>query len=316
MTANQEDYIRYLASKKSVDDRALNQAVLSALARRLVPGTPDRPVRILEIAAGIGTMVERLCDLNLLQQADITLVEPNGTYLAECRKRLSRWADLSGRRIGWKGETLPNGPMQDNELALTLVPADLEAFLSRTASGQTWDLVMAHAFLDLTDLTFAIPGLCRLACPGGLLYLSINYDGKTRFWPDMDPDFERCLLDLYNQSMERRRICGRPTGASRTGRRLLGTLMAAGAELISAGRSDWLVFATDKTYCKDEAYFLTFILATIRDELKGHPDLDRSRLQRWYEQRRAQIKTGQLIYLAKNMDFLARRTTESQMSDG
>ena len=48
-------FIRYLAAKKTVDDRSLNADVW----RTMVEGVPARP-RVLEIGGGIGTMVERI----------------------------------------------------------------------------------------------------------------------------------------------------------------------------------------------------------------------------------------------------------------
>ncbi|PSQ57565.1 hypothetical protein BRD18_07310, partial [Halobacteriales archaeon SW_7_71_33] len=55
---------RYLAAKRTVDDRALDEGVLDRLARAV----PDSPT-VLEVGAGIGTMVERLLDRGLLSGA-------------------------------------------------------------------------------------------------------------------------------------------------------------------------------------------------------------------------------------------------------
>ena len=46
----------YLLSKQSVDDRALNRTVLDSLKANL----PAAPIRIIEVGAGIGTMLTRL----------------------------------------------------------------------------------------------------------------------------------------------------------------------------------------------------------------------------------------------------------------
>ena len=45
-------YSRYLAAKRTVDDRALNRPVLDELRRLLPPGPP----RVLEIGAGLGSL--------------------------------------------------------------------------------------------------------------------------------------------------------------------------------------------------------------------------------------------------------------------
>ena len=51
-------YARYLAAKTSVDDRALNRHVLAELRRLMPAGAPQ----VLEVGAGLGTMVARLMD--------------------------------------------------------------------------------------------------------------------------------------------------------------------------------------------------------------------------------------------------------------
>ncbi len=51
---------RYLAAKRSVDDRALNRQVRDALCRALPLAAPDAPLRVLEIGAGDGAMFERM----------------------------------------------------------------------------------------------------------------------------------------------------------------------------------------------------------------------------------------------------------------
>ena len=54
-------FARYLTAKKSVDDRALNRHVWQSLVAALPRATPEQPLQILEVGAGLGTMVERLC---------------------------------------------------------------------------------------------------------------------------------------------------------------------------------------------------------------------------------------------------------------
>jgi len=58
---------RYLLSKQSVDDRALNRVVLDALRANL----PAEPVRIIEVGAGIGTMLARLVRGNIVRRRNM-----------------------------------------------------------------------------------------------------------------------------------------------------------------------------------------------------------------------------------------------------
>src|SRR5262245_59912277 len=48
--------LRYLAAKKSVDDRALNWRVWQRLVEALPRVTTEQPLHILEVGAGIGSM--------------------------------------------------------------------------------------------------------------------------------------------------------------------------------------------------------------------------------------------------------------------
>ena len=69
-TPSEFSYTRYLAAKKSVDDRALNHQVFTALAQALGPRQASGPLAFLEVGCGIGTMVERLWDWGILTYAD------------------------------------------------------------------------------------------------------------------------------------------------------------------------------------------------------------------------------------------------------
>ena len=65
---------RYLAAKQSVDDRALNWQVWQRLVAALPRVTPLQPLRILEVGAGIGSMVERLVAGDVLTHATYTAI--------------------------------------------------------------------------------------------------------------------------------------------------------------------------------------------------------------------------------------------------
>ena len=61
----------YLLAKQTVDDRALNRHVYETL----IANFPAQPIRIIEVGAGIGTMLMRLFRWNVLQKADYILVD-------------------------------------------------------------------------------------------------------------------------------------------------------------------------------------------------------------------------------------------------
>ena len=59
-------FSHYLLSKQTVDDRALNKDVLSALRANL----PPQPATIIEVGGGIGTMLKRLVQWDVLRTGD------------------------------------------------------------------------------------------------------------------------------------------------------------------------------------------------------------------------------------------------------
>jgi hypothetical protein len=143
--------------------------------------------------------------------------------------------------------------------------------------------------------------LSRLAS-GGLFYFSLNLTA-TIFGP-IDPDLDALIEARYHHTMDTRRCRGRPSGSSLTGRRLLGHLKEAGARLIAAGSSDWVVFPGPDGYPGDEAYFLHCIIDTIGRALREHPELDRGQFQAWIAERHRQIDSHELIYIAHQLDVM------------
>ena len=61
------DFTRYLASKRTVDDRALNRQVWQTLADAVVAELPpDRPLRVLEVGAGHWHYGRTLCRVGVV----------------------------------------------------------------------------------------------------------------------------------------------------------------------------------------------------------------------------------------------------------
>ena len=298
------DFIRYLAAKKGLDDRSLNRQVWDTLAQALQDRADSAPLRVLEVGCGIGTMVERLLDRGLLTRAAYTGVDADPGCIRAAARRLQDYAAARHAPliVDAGGAMLFAAPAQD--VRITFEAADLFDFLGRERGKSAWDLLVAHAVLDLVDLTTVLPRLLPRLAPGGLFYFSLNFDGATIFEPPIDPDLDALIETSYHRTMDTRRDRGRPSGGSRTGRGLFGRLQEAGARLIAAGSSDWVVFPGPDGYPGDEAFFLHFIIDTIGQALDGHPELDRSRFQAWIAQRHRQIEARELIYIAHQLDFL------------
>jgi SAM-dependent methyltransferase len=290
------DYARYLAAKTTVDDRALNRQVLAELRSLLPAGAP----RVLEVGAGLGTMVARLIDWGAVGAGEYILLDTDRQLLDRSRRWLSDWAIARG---------LPCDPLADGlrvgDLRVRLVHAELGSYLE-AAPAVAADVLIANAVLDLVDVPAVLPGLLRLLVPGGLYWFTINYDGESIFMPG-DPRDDQ-VMRAYHRDMDERIRYGRPAGTSRTGRALFHHLRAAGAPALAAGSSDWVVSAgPDGTYPGDEAYFLGSILNTIHGALRDRRDrVSPADLAGWLAERRRQLAAGELVYIAHQLDFAGR----------
>jgi hypothetical protein len=301
---------RYLAAKQPVDDRALNRVVWEAL-RRAVAGTS--PLHVLEVGAGIGTMAERLVEWDLAgvraggraAEMSLTLVDALPENMGEAKRRLRAWGQARGLDVGDHGDRI-DLRSADLSLAVTFVAEDLFAFAARHAGGRRWDLLVAHAVLDLLDVSRALSRLTPLLRAGGLLYTTLVFDGVTAFEPAVDADLDALIERLYHQTMDDRRTDGAPSGDSRAGRHLFHQATAAGLHVLAMGSSDWLVLPGAGGYPGDEAYFLRFIVNTVETALAGHAHLPPERLAAWADARRAQIERCELVYIAHQVDMLAR----------
>jgi SAM-dependent methyltransferase len=292
-------YARYLAAKTSVDDRALNRHVLAELRRLMPAGAP----RVLEVGAGLGTMVARLMDWGMVGTGEYILLDADRPLLDDSRRWLRDWAAARGLR----SDLLPDG-LQVGDLQVHLEHAELGRYLEAAHQAQRApaDVLIANAVLDLVDVPAILPGLLRLLVPGGVYWFTINYDGESIFAPSHPHDDQ--VLQAYHRDMDERVRYGRPAGDSRTGRRLFHNLRAAGAPALAAGSSDWVVSAgPDGNYPDDEAYFLRSILSTIQDALRSRPDrVEPADLADWLAMRGRQLAAGELVYIAHQLDFVGR----------
>jgi len=310
---------RYLLAKQTVDDRALNKDVLAALKARLstlssafpFPESVDQSVSgirtsvqyplttVIEVGAGIGTMLARLLRWDILPpNVDYTLVDEMPENIAFAREWLPAWA----RENGCEAQTLPDGSIRlsaSSSVFVHFAQADVFDFIHSSISSSA-DLLIAHAFLDLLPMPESLPKLFSLVKPGGLAWLTINFDGLTSLEPVIEPALDAKIERLYHASMD-----SRPTGGdSLSGRRLFGHLKQVSAEILAAGASDWVVHPLKGQYPADESYFLHFILRFFETSLANHPELDPRLLDEWLKQRRAQIERAELVYIAHQMDFL------------
>ncbi len=294
---------RYLAAKKGIDDRALSRHVWETLRATLPPPAGRGPLKILEIGAGIGTMLTRVIDWGLLTgPATYVISDSMAEHLLAARGYLAEWAGQQGHTLSWQDDR--HGCLQaaGTEVSLVFVVAAAEDLAAGSDTFGHFDLLLAHAVLDLLDFPVLLPRLLLRLKEGGLAYLTCNFDGETVFLPEYDGEEEQEILRLYHGSMDKRL-----PGASRTGRRLLTFLQGPGLELLAAGSSDWLIHPRNHQYREGEGFFLQAILATVEEELAGKNSPAPLGLRAWAGLRHRQLLAGELTFFARHLDLLARR---------
>ena len=285
---------RYLLSKQTVDDRALNRGVMEALKINL----PPRPIDIIEVGAGMGNMMARLLSWGMITKANYIHVDAMQENIRFASDWIPKWAAGAGLKAERVSENQLRVFDKNREVYIKLECADVFDFITKKPAPA--DLLIAHAFLDLLPMPESMPGLLSLT--KDLAWLTLNFDGVTSLEPAVDAALDDLIERLYHESMD-----NRPTGGdSRAGRHLFTHLRMAKAQVLAAGASDWVVHAVNGNYPDDEAYFLQFILHFFEESLSTHPILDSAAFSDWLSKRREQILRGELVYIAHQMDFLAR----------
>src|SRR5580692_8752205 len=110
------DYARYLAAKTTVDDRALNRHVLAELRRLMPAGAPQ----VLEVGAGLGTMVARLMDWGVVGAGEYVLLDADRQMLDHSRRWLRDWAAARGLRSDPRPDGRRTGDLQVGDLRVRL----------------------------------------------------------------------------------------------------------------------------------------------------------------------------------------------------
>jgi hypothetical protein len=339
---------RYLAAKESVDDRALHRPTLQRVAADLErrAAQQSRPVRILEVGTGLGSMLRRVAEWGHLPGAvDYRGVDQQADLVAAARTRTLQWASDAGYTV--TGDATPDDParMQRSSDAtgtesgpdgrdaaapdrLTVTFEADDAFDVADTATEGYDLVVAAAFLDVVDPHAALESFASLG-PAGAgsvgVYAPITFDGVTAFAPGADPGLSDAIVRAYHETM-----VGPDRGGPQTGRELFDHVRAAGGTVAAAGGGDWVV---TPPYADDEAYFLHYLLDTLESAVGDRldtgastspesetadraapaptrgddgPPLTADRLAAWVERRHDEVTAESLTFLAHNMDVYAQ----------
>ncbi|WP_049902938.1 methyltransferase [Halococcus agarilyticus] len=292
---------RYLAAKRTVDDRALDRQVLDRLATaaaRLDDEAGARALRVLDVGAGTGATLERLVERDVLPDAvEYTLVDHQTANVDAARERLSRWAADAGHDVTAIDDELR---IENDDRRIEIEPVTADAF--EYVERDTWDLLVGQAFLDLFDTRNAFDALRDGLRPGGCWYFPITFDGGTILSPPVDPELDTRIERAFHAHID-------DGGDSHAGRHLLARASETDT-VLAAGGSDWVVHPRSGAYPDDEAFFLRYIVDTIAGALNETGKFEPRTLAGWVAARHRQIDRGELTYVAHQLDVLGRVPAE------
>src|SRR5207302_8890116 len=117
------------------------------------------PLRILEVGAGIGSMVERLLAGDVLTHATYTAIDKAPTLIAEANRRLLQSADQQGFRVDENRQRQLQLRRTGQHITIETEAIDVARFMVREQGRRAWDLLIGQAFLDLIDMPTTLPAL-------------------------------------------------------------------------------------------------------------------------------------------------------------
>ncbi|HHP7237249.1 class I SAM-dependent methyltransferase [Longibacter sp.] len=331
-------YPRYLEAKRSVDERARHPKVWTTFleaAAEIALANPGRPLRVLEIGAGVGDLAIKILNELDAESVNYTVLDVNADNLDRARERIASSLDMEAS----EDDAFVSTSRRNHRVRF--VEDDLTSFARHDREEPdtgTYHVIVGQAIIDILPTYISLRIAHGLLRSGGLAYLPIHVDGLTEFEPTEMYDMDKRVMNVYHDTMTRTysvdarwgpdpsgadrsdaaRIDGAPTvcdaiavqsDGARCGRDLLIDAPGAGFDVVDAGSSDWLVRPDSKTggYVEEEDYFLACMLHFVEEALTDAASIDRSQLEDWLARRRRQLDDATLMLLVHNLDVLLRR---------
>ncbi len=221
-------------------------------------------------------MIERLFCAGALGSCAYWALEPQAVLLSQAGLRVQN--------------LVRDFPQTASEVVFYPLARDWQTY-AQQPPPQPFDAVIAHAFVDLVDAPAFLDSLALVLRPGGLVYLSLIFDGLTQWFPSLPAD--DILMSRYHTDMAGVVFNGQRSGP-RSGRLLWNRALETGYKVLSIGPSDWVI--TTQASTSDRTVQL-WLLETIAQVL-GKDATE------WIDTRRRQAQEGQLGLRVSHLDLL------------
>lgn len=313
MATGDAPFHSYLDWKEPIDDRSLNAQVRGAFLQA-VAALGGQRLRVLDCGTGTGAMIRRLVQWGLQGQVEIVGLDVDASLLHVASDKFSRWAWERGYTLHVQRQTTKAVQAMtiltgQAEVSVRLYHRDLhalDAFDPDLPMQGAFDVVTALSLTDLLDEERGLPALLSPLRPMGLVYLLLNYDHETVFEPTQDRSWEAAMIQAHHRVMEHRTPGRDNPGASYIGRRLFHALRRHGCEVLAYGPSDWLCYPGREGYPEHEARFVRQIVEWVYAAARALETLEPRRVEAWYRWRLRQLDQGELVYICRQNDILAR----------
>ncbi len=273
----------YLEAKRNADERARDTTTFGIFLGIL--RTFSRP-SVLDVGTGTGAMARRVYDSLADNDAEITGIDTTGESIAIARLRA---AENGFERLRFE--------------CRSVFDVDERRYIAITA----------NSFVDEFPPRQLLRAFARHLAPGGIIYTSLTYNGRTEFWPRAaDYDHEQIMLTEYDRSMDERTFEGVPVAGSRGAGRFLAEAERCGFEIVQFGGSDWCIQPENGVYPEGAATVLNGMVDFIANEATRRSKCDPKRTEAWRSIRRKQIQAATLRLLVHHLDAIVRITPEAR----
>ncbi len=300
-----------MAAKRTVDDRALNAHVWQRFGSAVRRMAADRSAACADAGLGGHRHNDRTAlTADLLHNSEYFAIDSSAVNIDVAAERLGQRAaaGVVSRPVA------PLGPGSGPAYVIDLAPAGTctirlsaaDAFDYLESEAADADVLIA-ARLSRPGGRTANPRVHQPGARSGALLYTINFDGATILEPKIDPALDELIPQQYPRqwTVESWTASDPATAAPDV---TSTTPCLTPVTVLAAGSSDWVVGPTRGGYPDDEAFFLHFIVDTISGALMDDPALDRAAFEKWITERHRQIDQHRLVFIAHQLDYLARRT--------
>jgi SAM-dependent methyltransferase len=294
---NVSELEEYFEAKAFVDEKSLHEPTKS-LFLAVAGGMKGS---VLDLGCGSGKMIQRLLKwgvpgstIYVGVDSDPLVVEPFEHTFNSFFGQVETSAKDDRIEI-----SAPGG------IRILLYTMGAEAFLRKR---DQFEVITACSFFDLVSVCSVLPLAYEKLRKGGCVYFACNFDGETYFQPTISSELDETVVRLYHDSMRRRNLTlGIPDGDYCSGRKLGPVWQRCGGEVVSLGPSDWVIRPRQGGYREEERHVLQSIVSFVAQALSGCSELAPEEIDCWVRERRRQLENGELIFFARNLDFLGTK---------